>query len=60
MKRVIGALFLTAALSLVGLAQGAVTIFEGARVIVGDGRVIDNAIIVVNAGRSRRSAVPRT
>jgi imidazolonepropionase-like amidohydrolase len=51
MKRLIGALFLAAALSLVGLAQGAVIIFEGARVIVGDGRVIDNATIVVNAGK---------
>ena len=29
----------------------AVTVFEGARVIVGDGRVIDNATIVVNAGK---------
>jgi len=51
MKRAIVAFVLAAALSLVGLAQGAVTIFEGARVIVGDGRVIDNATIVINAGK---------
>jgi imidazolonepropionase-like amidohydrolase len=51
MKRVIGAFVLAAALSLVGLAQGSVTLFEGARVIVGGGRVIENASIVVNAGK---------
>ena len=51
MKRAIVAFVLAAALSLVGLAQGSVTVFEGARVIVGDGRVIDNATIVVNAGK---------
>ena len=40
------------ALSAALLAQTpAVTVFEGARVIVGDGRVIDNATIVVNAGK---------
>jgi imidazolonepropionase-like amidohydrolase len=40
------------ALSAALLAQApAVTVFENARVIVGDGRVIDNATIVVNAGK---------
>jgi hypothetical protein len=38
-------------------AQG-VTAYEGARIIVGDGRVLDNATIVVSARRSRRSAAP--
>ena len=32
-------------------AQSAVTVFEGGRVIVGDGRVIDNASVVVESGR---------
>jgi imidazolonepropionase-like amidohydrolase len=52
MKKAIVAFFLAAALSLVTLAQGTVTVFEGARVIVGDGRAaIENATIVVNAGK---------
>jgi imidazolonepropionase-like amidohydrolase len=51
MKRVIGALFLAAAMSLVGLAQGSATVFEGARVIVGNGTVITDATIVVDAGK---------
>jgi imidazolonepropionase-like amidohydrolase len=51
MKRAIVALLLASALSWVGLAQGPVAVFEGARVIVGDGRVIDNATIVVNSGK---------
>ena len=32
-------------------AQSAVTVFEGGRVIVGDGRVIENASVVVDGGR---------
>jgi imidazolonepropionase-like amidohydrolase len=32
-------------------AQSAVTVFEGARVIVGDGRTIDNATFVVQGDR---------
>ena len=51
MKRTIPALLLASAWSLATFAQGAATVFEGARVIVGDGRVIDNATIVVNAGK---------
>jgi imidazolonepropionase-like amidohydrolase len=39
------------ALSLTSSAQNAVTVFEGARVIVGDGTVLDNASIVVNGAR---------
>ncbi|HYB95495.1 MAG TPA: amidohydrolase family protein [Vicinamibacterales bacterium] len=33
------------------LAQSTVTVFEGGRVIVGDGKVIDNATIVVDGAR---------
>jgi imidazolonepropionase-like amidohydrolase len=51
MRRTIVALLLASVLSLAGLAQGTVAVFEGARVIVGDGRVIDNAAIVVTAGK---------
>ena len=32
-------------------AQSAITVFEGGRVIVGDGRVIENASVVVDGGR---------
>jgi imidazolonepropionase-like amidohydrolase len=51
MKRTIPVLLLAWVWSLATFAQGAVSVFEGARVIVGDGRVIDNATIVVNAGK---------
>jgi imidazolonepropionase-like amidohydrolase len=40
---------LAAAMSL--SAQSAITVFEGGRVIVGDGRVIDNASVVVEGDR---------
>ena len=51
MKSLLVALFLAAGLSFVALAQGTVTVFEGARVIVGDGRVIENATVVVDGGK---------
>jgi imidazolonepropionase-like amidohydrolase len=51
MKRLAFALLLVSALSVASLAQNAATVFEGARVIVGDGRVIEGATIVVNAGK---------
>ncbi len=51
MKRFACALLVVSALSVASFAQNATTVFEGARVIVGDGRVIDNAAIVVNAGK---------
>jgi imidazolonepropionase-like amidohydrolase len=51
MKRLAFALVAVSALSVAIRAQNATTVFEGARVIVGDGRVIDNATIVVNAGK---------
>jgi hypothetical protein len=37
-----------------------VTVFEGARLIVGDGRVIDNATLVWTARKSHMQARPRT
>jgi imidazolonepropionase-like amidohydrolase len=51
MKRTVSALLFLVAWSASSSAQNATTVFEGARVIVGDGRVIDNAAIVVNAGK---------
>src|SRR5512134_201200 len=51
MKRILFVLFLLTAATVANIAQAPVTVFEGARVIVGDGRVIDNATIVVNAGK---------
>ena len=53
MKRVALVVIVLCAWSISNLAQApAVTVFEGARVIVGDGRAaIENATIVVNAGK---------
>ena len=51
MKRTILALLVALPWSLATFAQGAATVFEGARVIVGDGRIIENATIVVNGGK---------
>jgi imidazolonepropionase-like amidohydrolase len=51
MKRTVSALLLLAAWSASNSAQNATTVFEGARIIVGDGRVIENGAIVVNAGK---------
>jgi len=53
MKRALFALLLLSAWSISSLAQApAVTVFEGARVIVGDGRApIENAAIVVDGAR---------
>src|ERR1700741_4879373 len=51
MKRLACALVVMSALSVASLAQNATTVFEGARVIVGDGRVIEGATIVVNGGK---------
>ncbi len=51
MKRLAFALVVVSALSVAGLAQNATTVFEGARVLVGDGRVIDGATIVVTSGK---------
>src|SRR5262245_15367285 len=51
MQRVIFVITLLVTWSISSLAQNATTVFEGARVIVGDGRVIDNATIVVTSGK---------
>jgi imidazolonepropionase-like amidohydrolase len=51
MKRLALALILVSVSSIANLAQTGTTAFEGARVIVGDGRVIENATIVVNGGK---------
>ena len=51
MKKVIGLGFAIAVAGSTLLAQAKVTVFEGARVIVGDGRTVDNATIVVQGDR---------
>jgi imidazolonepropionase-like amidohydrolase len=49
--KLLAALALGATISTTPLAQDAATVFDGARVIVGDGRTIENASIVVSGGR---------
>ncbi|MEO7136001.1 MAG: amidohydrolase family protein [Vicinamibacterales bacterium] len=51
MKKFLIALFTVASATTLLRAQAAVTVFEGGRVIVGDGRVIENASVVVDNGR---------
>ncbi|HZM59074.1 MAG TPA: amidohydrolase family protein [Vicinamibacterales bacterium] len=52
MKRALMALLVASAWWIVTVAQAPVTVFEGARVIVGDGRApIENATIVVNGAK---------
>ena len=52
MKRVLFVLLVITAFSIANRAQTAVTVFEGARVIVGDGQApIENAAIVVDGAR---------
>ena len=51
MKRVLSVSFLVAIAVVTAGAQAKVTVFEGARVIVGDGKTIDNATIVVQGDR---------
>ena len=62
-KAVVVAAMVTAGV-LAGLASSgsaqSVTAFEGARLIVGDGRVIDNATLVVDGPGSPRLARPPT
>src|SRR5258707_2172112 len=41
----------TVGMLIAGAASAQVTVFEGARVIVGDGRVLDNTTIVVSGGK---------
>jgi imidazolonepropionase-like amidohydrolase len=49
--KLLTALAVGAIISTTSLAQDAATVFDGARVIVGDGRTIENASIVVSGGR---------
>ncbi|HLG56420.1 MAG TPA: amidohydrolase family protein [Vicinamibacterales bacterium] len=49
--KLLSALALAATLSTPPLAQDATTVFDGARVIVGDGRTIESASFVVSGGR---------
>jgi imidazolonepropionase-like amidohydrolase len=51
MKRILSVSFLVAIAAITAGAQSKVTVFEGARVIVGDGRTIDNATIVMQGDR---------
>ena len=51
MKQVIGLGFVIAIAGSTLLSQAKVTVFEGARVIVGDGKTIDNATVVVQGDR---------
>ena len=51
MKKLLVAAILAAVAVTTAIAQTKVTVFEGARVIVGDGRTLDNATIVVQGDR---------
>jgi len=51
MKKLIFALVSVVAASVLVRAQATVTVFEGGRVIVGDGRVLENASVVVDGTR---------
>jgi imidazolonepropionase-like amidohydrolase len=51
MKRILSMSFFVAIAAITAGAQSKVTVFEGARVIVGDGKTIDNATIVVQGDR---------
>jgi imidazolonepropionase-like amidohydrolase len=60
MKRIIGLGFVIAIAGSTLLAQSKVTVFEGARVIVGDGRTLDNATIVVQGDRITQAGAAST
>jgi imidazolonepropionase-like amidohydrolase len=51
MKKILFALVTIAAATTLVRAQASVTVFEGGRVIVGDGRVLENASVLVEGGR---------
>jgi imidazolonepropionase-like amidohydrolase len=51
MKQVILSLAVLVAVSIATSAQAPTTVFEGARIIVGDGRVIENATLLVEGGK---------
>jgi imidazolonepropionase-like amidohydrolase len=60
MKRIIILGFVVAVAGGTLLAQPKVTVFEGARVIVGDGRTLDNATIVVQGDRITQAGAAST
>ena len=60
MKKVIGLGFAIAIAGSTLLSQARVTVFEGARVIVGDGRTLDNATIVVQGDRITQAGAAST
>lgn len=60
MKNPLIAVALVSATVLVAGAQTKVTVFEGARVIVGDGRTLDNATIVVQGDRITQAGAAST
>jgi imidazolonepropionase-like amidohydrolase len=60
MTRVIGLGLVVAVAGSTLLAQPKVTVFEGARVIVGDGRTLDNATIVVQGDRISQAGAAST
>ena len=60
MKRIIGFAVVIALAAGTLLAQSKVTVFEGARVIVGDGRTLDNATIVVQGDRITQAGAAST
>jgi imidazolonepropionase-like amidohydrolase len=60
MKKLLVASILSAAAVTTAIAQATVTVFEGARVIVGDGRTVDNATIVVQGDRITQAGAAST
>ena len=59
MKFVVAAAMAALSVSILAQAPAGVTVFEGARVIVGDGRApIENATFIVTGNRITRSAAP--
>lgn len=60
MKNTFLALALICASAVFTTAQSAVTVFEGARIIVGDGRTLDNATIVVQGDRIAQAGAAST
>ena len=60
MKKILIASILSGIAVATAIAQTKVTVFEGARVIVGDGRTLDNATIVVQGDRITQAGAAST
>ena len=60
MKQVISLAFAITIAGSTLLSQGKVTVFEGARVIVGDGRTLDNATFIVEGDRITQAGAAST